>query len=146
MEKTYNELRYSEGHYLIRADAYKYYLDRWKKSPIIGWGVYSSTFSRGSFEQGRKKDYYLSDIGWGSILYNFGILGVLWAISYLITAIKRAIKYGFYEMEIYVYYVICTLITLNYFLLNQHIITLALITGMFFHYRTKDTALINSSV
>ncbi|MBI4651058.1 O-antigen ligase family protein [Candidatus Desantisbacteria bacterium] len=132
--ETKNEIKYSEGNWLVRLKEYNYFLKYWMENPLFGRGIYTSTYSESIETQGIAFGYYLSDLGWFSILYEFGLIGLFWAIVLIVYILKRVYIYQYYEMEIYVYFVISTLVTMNFFLLSHTVLVPAFFASMFYNY------------
>lgn len=81
---------------LIRSSARSYYIDRFLKSPIVGWGFPHSDCEAAFSAQGKSLGYFFTDNGVFSFMYIYGILGILWLLKF----IARYIHLTIYQVKI----------------------------------------------
>lgn len=74
---------------IARSSARIYYLERFMKSPLIGWGYPHTNWSAAFSGQGKVFGYNFSDNGIFSFLYIYGGLGIIWLICFA----KKYVKY-----------------------------------------------------
>jgi len=136
------------GNIGIRFDTYEYYLSEFVKSPLIGRGVWNDGFRENNPEDLKDLGIHLSDIGIMSVLFHFGMIGVLWLIFVFIKIYKnifpgkdRSNNNVHYGLIGYFIYNIITMVTLNGITTRRCIIYLALVMAIVSQLKTSEPAL-----
>lgn len=147
-ELTKYEYSGRTGNIGVRFDTYEYYLREFVKSPLIGRGVWNDGFRENNPEDLKDKGIHLSDIGIMSVIFHFGMIGVLWLIFLFAKIYKNIfpgknrtynnIQYGLIG---YFIYNIITMVTLNGITTRRCIIYLALVMAIVSQLKTSDPVL-----
>jgi hypothetical protein len=90
-ELTRDELSSEKGSIAVRMETYDYYLGEIAKSPLIGRGIWNDLFDAymgDNPEDVKYKNLHLSDVGLLSLVFHFGLLGVLWLVWLVVKAAK----------------------------------------------------------
>lgn len=147
-ELTKYEYSGRTGNIGVRFDTYEYYLSEFVKSPLIGRGVWDDGFRENNPEDLKDKGIHLSDIGIMSVLFHFGMMGLLWLIFIFAKIYKNIfpgkdrlydnVQYGLIG---YFIYNIITMVTLNGITTRRCIIYLALVMAIVSQLKTSEPVL-----
>ena len=119
-ELTRSEFADRGGNIGVRLAAYDYYIKKVLESPFIGKGIWSDGFTRNNPEDVSYLGLHLSDIGFMSIIFHFGALGLIWLIVLFrkifrqiyprMKKLKTGVEYGIIG---YFFFNFATMLTLN---------------------------------
>jgi hypothetical protein len=135
-----------------RIDTFNYYYGEIRKSPIIGRGIWNMGFRGYNPENMQDRFMYLSDIGISSLMFHFGLLGLIWLIILLKKVYKTSfLKWGKLKENIhlgvigYFIFSISVMITKNRISDRRAIVYLALVLALLSqaNYSNQDDEDIN---
>jgi len=90
--ELYDLTKYSfetrSGGVAIRIETLNYYYGELSKSPFIGRGIWYRGFKENNPEDMSHAFMYLSDLGISTVLFHFGILGLIWLLMLFFKAYK----------------------------------------------------------
>jgi hypothetical protein len=134
---TKYEITEQEGGVRIRLEAYDYYFREIKESPIIGKGIWDPGFSGYNPEKTKDQYIHLGDIGITSLLFRFGVIGVIWLIFLFVRVYKLSFfSLGRLKEKVHFgligYFIFCIsiMVTINRITHHRSIIYLALVLAL----------------
>lgn len=86
---------------MMRFNTIEFYMTQFREHPILGMGLLSSSKEVAGWQllYGEAGYFYRDDVGLVGLLNKFGICGLIWIISFLITVIKKEKRTNLQEGE-----------------------------------------------
>lgn len=120
----------------IRLAGYSYYWREFLRSPVWGQGVWNAITADNNPQNMTGRGIYLSDVGFMSLLFQFGLMGAVWLLFVLkkcmqmIPSLKKDHVTLYFLTTGYLVFSLSAFVTLDSFLARRTIIYFALILAL----------------
>ncbi|HMW16165.1 MAG TPA: O-antigen ligase family protein [Pseudomonadales bacterium] len=152
---TFNEVENQEGTWEARLQQMQVVMQQFREHPLIGSGA--TVLRIAEDDKGATPGQTtaaealaaIADLGYPSVLKGYGLLGLTWVIIFLLTLFVQAFhayRQGDFQQRTlalfalgYLFFVMISGVTINYFMFPQGILMLSLITALLARLRWEQT-------
>jgi O-antigen ligase len=152
---TFNEVENQEGTWEARLQQMQVVVQHFREHPLIGSGatvlriVEDDMVNASGQATVAEALAHVADLGYASVLKGYGLLGLTWAIVFLLTLFVQALhvyRRGDSQQRTlalfalgYLFFVMISGITINYFMFSQGILMLSLIAALLARLRWEQS-------